>query len=749
MNVEHLLERVAQHHASPAEKADAPARRHFIKLSLGSGFALAISPLASTAFAQAADAKKEEGLKPNQMPQAFVAVAKDGTVTVQSNRLDMGQGTETGLALVLAEELDADWSKVKAIPAPLGPSYGDPFMGMQFTGGSLATKHSYMQYRELGARTRAMFVSAAAAQWGVKPEAVSVSNGVVSAGAKKATFAELADAAMKQPVPEKITLKDPKDFKLIGKGTSRLAAGNMSRGAKIYGIDLKMPGMKTVVLAHSPVFGGKVTKFDASKALAVKGVSDVFKVSGLDRGADAVAIVADGFWPAKTARSALQIDWDYAGLELTDSAKQLVQYKQMASTPGTKATKLTHAELAPALSASKKTITAEYSFPYLAHSAMEPMNCTIEFDGAKCKMWYAVQMHNVDAGAVAAVLGIKPEMVEIVALPSGGGFGRRATPFSDYAREAAQVAKAYHAAGKRGPLKIQWSREDDTQGGYYRAAAVHRAEIALDDAGKISAWKHTVVTQSIATGSPFEGFMVKDGIDSTSVEGVNDTKYAVPIAVELHNSKANVPILWWRSVGNTHTAYVMETLIDEVARATKKDPVALRRELLGDKHKRHLAALNLAVEKSGYGTRKLPEGRAYGVAVHESFDSVVAYVVEASIKDGTPTLHNITAGVHCNLAVNPRAVEGQVQGAALMAIGTTLPGAAITLKDGKVEQSNWSEYTLARMPNMPTIAVHIVPSADAPTGMGEPGLPPLAPAYANAIAQLTGKTPRELPFKLA
>jgi isoquinoline 1-oxidoreductase subunit beta len=550
---------------------------------------------------------------------------------------------------------------------------------------------------------------------------------------------------MKIPVPEKVTLKDPSKFKLIGQPQSRIDAGDVARGAKRYGIDMDLPGMKTVVLARPPVFGGKVAKVDDAKARAVKGVASVFRVGGLDRGAEAVAIVADGFWPATQARDALKIDWDLAGVERTDSVKQLAAYRELAGKPGLVVTKADTSKIATA----PRKISAEYVFPYLAHAPLEPLNCTIEFDGTKCTLWYGAQIHNVDAGNVAKALGIDVSKVTINSLPSGGGFGRRAVPSSDFVVEAALVAKAYRAAGSSGPLRVMWSREDDMKGGYYRPLTLHKAEIGLDQAGNVLGWKHVVVSQSILIGSPFEAMMVKEGIDATTVEGISDTPYGLPMALEVHNAKANVPILWWRSVGHTHTAYVMETLIDEIARASNKDPVALRRELLGGKHPRHLAALDLAVAKSGYGTRQLAAGRAWGVAVHESFSTVVAYVAEVSLEGKTPVLHRVTAGVHCNLCVNPRSVETQVQGAALMAIGTTLPGAAITLKDGIVEQGFFSEYTAARMRDMPPVDVHIVPSVEPPTGIGEPGLPPLAPAIANAIAKLNGKTLRSLPFEIA
>jgi len=331
---------------------------------------------------------------------------------------------------------------------------------------------------------------------------------------------------------------------------------------------------------------------------------------------------------------------------------------------------------------------------------------------------------------------------------AGGGFGRRAIPTSDYVVEACAVVKAAQTAGISAPIRTLWSREDDIKGGYYRPMHLHTAKIGFDAQGKITAWDHVIVGQSIVGGTPFEPMMVKDGIDATAVEGMKEP-YEIPMRLTVHHPKVNVPVLWWRSVGSTHTAFVMETLVDEIARTTKQDPVAYRMKLIGNEHPRHKAALQLAVDKSGYGKKTLAAGRAWGVAVHESFNSVVAYVVEASVKDGTPTLHSVTAGVHCNLVVNPKSLEAQVQGGALMGLSMCLPGAAITLKDGVVEQSNFNDYVVPRITDMPQIAVHTVPSADAPTGMGEPGLPPLAPAFANAIASLTGKPVRELPFQLA
>jgi isoquinoline 1-oxidoreductase beta subunit len=737
MNYSQLMARVARTQRAAAVGVD---RRHFLKLgaaTMGSGFALGVFPAAAQTDSGAA-------LKPSQLPAAFLKVSPAGEVSVLVNRLDFGQGVATSLPMLVAEELDADWSKVRGELAPAGDAYKDPAFGIQMTGGSGSVNHSWQQYRELGARARAMFVAAAAQRWQVPASQVQVANGVVSAGSRKAGFGELADDAMKQPVPAQVTLKDPKQFRLIGKPVRQLSGAAKSSGRQGFGLDVLPPGLKTVLIARPPVFGAKVASFDAAAAKSVKGVAEVLQVP-LDRGASGVAVVADGYWPAKMGRDALKPQWNTDGVEKVDTALQLAMYRELAAKPGIKVREADVSKLAEA----PMKISAEYVFPYLAHTPMEPLNCSIHFRGDSAELWLGSQFQTIDQLTVAQVLGLKPEQVTLHTMMAGGGFGRRAVPSAEYVMEAAQVAKAWREKGHDTPIKVVWSREDDVRGGYYRPVHLHRVEIGHDAQGNVLAWQHRIVGQSILMGTPFEQFLVKNGVDGVMIEGVADTPYHVPMALDIHHPKVNVPVLWWRSVGHTHTAYVMETLVDEIARNTGQDPVAYRRKLLGDKHVRHLAALDLAVQKSGYGSKALPKGHGWGVAVHESFGSVVAYVVEASVDNGQPVLHKVTAGVHCNRAVNPLNVEAQVQGAALMGLGTTLPGAEITLKDGVVQQSNFGDYTVARMPQMPAIEVHIVPSDDAPTGMGEPGLPPLAPAFANALARLTGKPLRQLPFQLA
>ncbi|MES2041474.1 MAG: xanthine dehydrogenase family protein molybdopterin-binding subunit [Pseudomonadota bacterium] len=724
----------------PDAGAGSLSRRSFLKMATASGFALGCYPM--LAIGQDAAAKAPAGLKPTEQPGAFVQIAKDGTVTVTINRLEFGQGVQTALPLILAEELDADWSKVKYANGNNHPAYVDPAFGMHLTGGSNTIAHSYTQYRELGARTRAMLVQAAATQWGVDASALRTEKGVVvGPGGKKLTYGELAEAAMKLPVPEKVVLKDPKNFRLIGKPTGRLDAQAKSTGTQDFGIDIHLPGMLTAVVARPPVFGAKLKSVDDSAAKAIKGVKAVIRVP-VDRGGEGVAIIATGYWPAKQARDVLKLEWDLGSVEKVDSVKQLASYKELARQQGA----LKYNDDVSKIATAPHKLNAEFSFPYLAHTPMEPLNCTVAIKGDKAELWMGTQMPGLDGFAASAALGLKPENIAVHTQMAGGGFGRRAIATSDYVVEACNVAKAAVAAGLDAPVRTLWSREDDVKGGYYRPMHVHRADIGFDAQGNILGWDHVIVGQSIVSGTPFEGMMVKNGVDATAVEGMKEP-YEMPMRLSVHHPKINVPVLWWRSVGSTHTAFVMETLLDEIAETTKQDPVAYRLKLMGDKHPRHKAALELAVEKSGYGKKKLPAGRAYGVAVHESFSSIVAYVVEASIKNGQPKLHKVTAGVHCNLAVNPKTVEAQVQGAALMGLSMCLPGAAITLKDGVVEQSNFGDFVVPRITDMPQVAVHIVPSADAPTGMGEPGLPALAPAFANAVARAGGKRWRELPFK--
>jgi isoquinoline 1-oxidoreductase subunit beta len=746
MIIDRYLQQALAEAAAQAAQTSTLSRRSFVTMTVGGAVGLALLPLASHDV-RAQQADLPPGQKPTEQPAAFVSIAKDGTTTVLCNRMDMGQGIETALAMICAEELDADWSKVRTGFGDQRGNYVDPAMGMHLTGGSNSVKNSYTQYRELGARTKAMLMTTAAAQWKVPVSSLKAENGRISGGGNSAGYGDLFDAAMKEPVPEKVVLKDPKDFKLIGKPTGLKVSRDKSTGQQAYGVDTQLPGMLTAVIAHPPTFGAKYKSFDASAAEKIKGVRAVLPVD-LDRGAKGIAVVADGYWPAKMGRDALKIEWDTSAVEKPDTAKLMAQYRDLAKSGGTLAPGEAFRADVSKLAGAPNKLSAEFVFPYLNHAQMEPLACTVNLKADSCELHFASQMPGVDAAAVAKSTGLPADKVNFKVLMAGGGFGRRAVPTSDYVMDAVSVAKALAASGKRAPVKVMWSREDDMKAGYYRPMTVHRADIGFDAQGNVLGWDHRIVSQSILTGSPFESFMVKEGVDATTTEGMREP-YNVPMRLAVHHPKVNVPVLWWRSVGSTHTAFVMETLVDEIAQTTNQDPVAYRMKLMGDKHPRHKAALQLAVDKSGYGKRTLPAGAHWGVAVHESFESVVAYVVEASVKDAKPVIHSVTAGVHCNLCVNPRTVEAQVQGSAIMALGTTMPGHAITLKDGVVEQSNFHDYGPARITDAFDVAVHIVPSNDPPKGMGEPGLPPFAPALANAMRRATGKVQRELPLRLA
>ena len=730
-------------------ESQAPAfnRRSFVTMTVGGAVGLAFMPLASTDVRAQNAPSVPAGQKPTERPGAFVTIDKDGTATVLCNRMDMGQGIETALAMICAEELEIPWAQVKTGFGNAAPNYVDPFMGMHLTGGSNSVKNSYVQYRELGARTKAMLVGAAAKAWGVAPSAVVAKDGKLTSANRSAGYGELFDAAMKEPIPEKVTLKDAKDFALIGKPTGLKVSREKSTGQQQYGVDVKLPGQLTAVIVDPPVFGGKVKSLNADDARKVKGVRAVFAVD-LDRGGKGVAVVADGYWPAKMGRDALRVEWDTAGLGRADSDALRQQFSELSKTKGLPVPggKLT-VDTSKIASAPNK-LSAEFFFPYLNHAQMEPLACTVDLKADRCDVYTASQMPGVDTGAIAAACGLKPENIAIHVQMGGGGFGRRAVPSSEYLVESVNVAKGLAAAGLRAPVKVMWSREDDMKAGYYRPLTTHRARIGYDAQGNILGWEHAIVSQSILKGSPFEAFMVKDGVDATAHEGMKDC-YEVPLNCTVHHPSVNVPTLWWRSVGSTHTAYVMETLIDEIAQATNQDAVAYRIKLMAGKHPRHKAALELAADKAGYGKKQLAAGTHWGVAVHESFETVVAYVVEAGMRNSKPFIANVTAGVHCNLCVNPRTVEAQIQGSALMALATTMEGHAIQMKDGVVQNSNFHNYPMPRITDMPTIAVHIVPSSNPPKGVGEPGLPPFAPALANALRRATGKALRELPFKLA
>lgn len=673
---------------------------------------------------------------------AFVHVAPDDTVTFLSKHLEMGQGSYTGLATILAEELDADWTNVRVESAPANAEvYANLALGVQGTGGSTAMANSWMQMRQAGARARAMLVAAAAERWGVPADEITVEKGVVhhESGGRKARFGELAEDAATQTPPEEPKLKTPDQFRLIGTDVMRVDVPEKSDGSARFTLDVQRPDMLTVVVRHPPRFGSTVRSFDASEAMKVDGVVDVLEVP------TGIAVFAKGFWPARQGRAKLRVEWDDSAAETRGSDELLAEYRGMLGQDGLVAR--SDGDVSSAFSGAARVLEADYEFPYLAHAPMEPLDFVIELSDDQCEAWAGSQIQTIDQGAVAGITGLPPENVKIHTLLAGGSFGRRATPTGDIASEASSVAVAYRKKhpGEVVPLKLVWSREDDIQGGRYRPMYVHRLRAGLDADGHIVAWQHHIVGQSIVIGSPFESALVQNGIDNTSVEGASTLPYAIPnLRVEVTNTDVKVPVLWWRSVGHTHTAYSTETFLDDIARATDQDPVELRRRLL-TKHPRHAGVLEAVAKASKWGS-SLPEGKARGVAVHESFDSFVAQVAEVSVGEGgMPKVEKVYCAVDCGVAINPDVIKAQMEGGLGFGLGAALFD-AIHLDDGRVRETNFHQYRPIRMREMPPVETVIVPSAEAPTGVGEPGVPPIAPAVANAWAQLTGQQVRRLPF---
>jgi isoquinoline 1-oxidoreductase beta subunit len=716
-------------------------RRNFLRASAtaAGGLLLALYLDSPSAAQENNQARSQPKVYP---PDAFVEIRRDGKIVIQVNRLEFGQGVQTALPMILADEMDADWSQVVAELAPAADVYKDPLSGIQMVGGSGSIAHSFLQYRELGAKTRAMLIAAAAERWQVKPEQCRAEQSVVHGpDGQSAKYAELTSEAARKPVPTSVRLKNPSEFRLVGKQVRRLDSRSKCEGSLKYGLDLDLPGMKVAVVAHPPVFGAKVKSFDDKAARSLEGVRDVFEIP-VTRGGTGVAVIADKFWPAKQGRDRLKIEWDFSGVERADSSQLWTKYKELARSTGNVAVARGDARAIERIAASSR-IVAEYEFPYLPHTPMEPLNTTVRFDGDRAEVWAGSQFQTLDHAVIAEVLGLKPEKVTFHTETAGGGFGRRATADSHVQREVAEIAKRLRAV----PIKLVWTREDDVRGGYYRPMHLHRVEIGIGADGLPAAWRHVIVGQSIVADTPFAA-MMKDNLDPTTVEGVNDTHYAIAnFHVSAHHPKVNVPVLWWRSVGHTHSAFVMETLIDELAVRARMDPFVYRRKLLKPEAKTLRAALDLVEAKSAAWRRGLPKNHAVGIACHESFGTDVACAVDVSIENKRPRIHRATVAVNCGLAVNPLGVESMFQAGLTFGLSQLMAKGAITLHEGIVEQRNFDGYVPPYMPDAPVaVDVHIVPSTEAPSGCGEPPVPVISPAVVNALTRLTGKRYRSLPL---
>ncbi|HEY6008488.1 MAG TPA: xanthine dehydrogenase family protein molybdopterin-binding subunit [Geobacteraceae bacterium] len=704
------------------------SRRDFLKTGALVGGALVIGfhlPLGGRAAAAAAGK--------TFAPNAFLRIAADGTVTFIINKSEMGQGVYTSLPMLIAEELMCDWRTVRVEAAPVAPIYNHTLFGTQVTGGSTSVHSEWQRLSQAGAMAREMLIAAAAKRWQVDRGSCRAENGrVFQMSGKSLTYGELAAAAAKEPLPDQVELKKPEAWTILGKPRLRLDSPAKIEGRAQFGLDVRLPAMLTVLVERAPVFGGRVLRFSAERALKVPGVRSVVQVP------TGVAVAADDFWAARKGREALEVVWDEGEWARLSTPAMREEFARLAATPGLVARR--EGDPDAAFAAAARQVSAEYDVPYLAHATMEPLNCCVDLRPGGCDIWTGTQMQTVDQANAARITGLKPDQVRIHTTFLGGGFGRRANPASDFVAEAVEVAKA---VGR--PVKVLHTREDDMRGGYYRPMWYDRLSAGLDAAGRLVAWRHTIVGQSIITGTPFEKAMIKDGIDDTSVEGASDIPYAIPnLRVDLHTPKLGVPVIWWRSVGHSHTAFVVECFLDEVALAAGKDPLELRRALLADKP-RHLGVLEMAAQKAGWGTT-LPAGRGRGIAVHESFGSFIAQVAEVSVgDDGRIRVHRVACAIDCGRTVNPDTIVAQMESGIVFGLSAALHG-AITLKNGRVEQDNFDGYPLVRMNETPRMDVHIVPSSEPPGGVGEPGVPPVAPAVANAVFAASGLRLRRLPM---
>ena len=713
------------------------SRRDFLKTGalLGGGLILgfSIEPERSTS---------EASNKPARfVPNAFIRIGADDSVTIIVNKSEMGQGVYTSLPMLVAEELEADWSKILIKPAPVDHAYDHTQWGpMQGTGGSSSVKSEWERLSKVGAAARMMLIAAAADIWKVNPDKCRAEKSFVIGPDQRLSYGQLAERASTLEPPKEIVLKKTGHSEFIGKPMKRLDTPDKIHGTAVFGIDAKAPEMLVAVVARSPVFGGKVKSFKADKAKVMPGVKAAVQV---DTG---VAVIADDFWSALQGRAALEIVWDEGPLASLDTTKQVAEYASMAQKLGAVARK--EGDVDQALKTASKQISAEYTVPYLAHATMETLNCLIDLRDDSCELWVSSQLQTVDRNSAASIVGLKAEQVKLNTTYLGCGFGRKANPHSDFVSEAAHVAKAARQANVKRPIKVIWTREDDTMGGYYRPLWYDRIAAGMDKDGAPVAWRHTIVGQSIVAGTPFEKGLMKEGIDQTSVEGAADTPYAIPnILVDLHSPKIGVTVQWWRSVGHSHTAFVVESFIDELAHAAGKDPYEFRVALLKN-HPRNLGVLKLAAEKSGWG-KPLPVGHTRGIAVHESFGSIISQVAEVSVKpDGKVMVHTVVCAIDCGKTVNPDTIKAQMEGGIVFGLSAALHD-EITFKNGRVEQSNFNDYPMLRMEEMPVVEVYIVDSKEAPGGVGEPGVPPIAPAVCNAIFASTGKRIRSLPIRPA
>jgi len=702
-----------------------PSRREFLKAgaAVGGGLVLGVAlpdALLKPAAAQAAVS----------MPNAWVKIGRDNSITIISARSEMGQGVYTAMPTLVAEELEVDLAKIKVEIAPAAEPYINSMLGGQITGGSTSVAEGYDKLRIAGAQARTMLVEAAAQKWGVDASACRAQDGTVAGPAgQKATYGELAEAAAKLPVPKDVKLKEHKNSRYVGKPINRLDTPGKINGTAEYGIDVKLPGMLYASLAQCPVIGGKAVSFDAAKAKAMPGVKHVVQIT------DGIAVVADSWWRAKTARDALAITWDEGPGKALNSAGVAAALKAAAAKPGAAFKK--QGDVEAGLKGAAKTLQAEYELPFLAHAAMEPMNFTADVRQDSCLIYGPTQFQQLAVGVAAQASGLKPEQVTVRTTFLGGGFGRRID--ADFVGQAVEISKAVGA-----PVKLLWTREDDMTHDFYRPVSYHQLSGGLDAQGRPVALKFHLTSPSV-TSRLFPPF-IKDGVDPLMTEAAV-VPYDIPhqfADVVIHDTGMRVGYL--RSVSHALNSFAYESFMDELAAAAGKDPYQFRLALL-DKQPRLKHVLELAAEKSGWGT-PLPAGRFRGIGLMEGYGTSMAQVAEVSVAGPRVRVHRVVVAADLGKMVNPNIVKQQLESSIIFGLGAVLYG-EITLKDGRVQQSNFHDYQVVRMPESPKIEMHIVDSTEKPAGIGEPGTALVGPTVANAVFAATGKRLRKLPLRLA
>jgi isoquinoline 1-oxidoreductase beta subunit len=705
-------------------------RRTFLKAGLAAGGGMVLGFFLPAAARPALADNAPAVFAPN----AWIRIAPDELITLVVAKSEMGQGVYTSMPMLLAEELEVDIARVRTENAPPSEAYVDPLLGLQATGGSTSVRSGWKPLREAGAAARMMLIAAAAEAWKIGPEGCRAENGQVihPDGKQRLSYGRLAEAAARQPVPEKILLKDPKAFRYLGKPVARRDGPAKIDGSAVFGLDVKLPGLLTALFLRCPVFGGKPRAVEAGKAMQVKGVKRILQVG------DGVAVVAENFWAAKKGRDALQVEWDEGALAGLDSAAIERRFEEAAAREGAVARH--DGDAGAALKNAAKIVEAAYFSPFAAHATMEPMNCTVDLQADRCEIWVGTQAPAFVQATATKLTGLPAERIKVNVVYLGGGFGRRFE--QDFVVQAVDIAKQAGA-----PVKLVWTREDDMQHDVYRPASLSKLRAALDAEGRALAWEQRIVSPSIMKRAMPEDLQQDGKLDPSSVEGAANHLYGIPnIQVDYVMDEPGVPVGFWRSVGNSQNGFVVESFVDELAHAAGQDPLKYRLSLL-DQHPRQQAVLKLAAAKAGWG-RKRPKGIGLGIAAVNSFGSYVAEAVEATVSaDGGIKVKKVVCAIDCGVVVNPDTIEAQIQGAVIYALTAALKG-PITIKNGRAEQSNFHDYPLLRLDETPSIEVHIVASGEAPGGVGEPGVPPLAAALGNALFAATGKRLRRLPFVL-